>query len=127
MLRIGPDDLVALAVLAIVSVAACAHHESPRIPPSPVAGQTVQTWQAPIPGTDARAVYVRNDGQRPIVITEVRITQCINLRQACATYETNAVVAPGETVRVMRLERASESRVSAFTYEYTWKTAETAP
>lgn len=126
MHMIGRVSLIAIAAVAITAIAGCAHHASPTIPPSPVAGQTVQTWQAPIPGTDARAVYVRNDGQRPIVITEVRITQCINLRQACATYHTDAVVAPGETVRVMRLERASDSRVSAFSYEYTWKTAETA-
>jgi hypothetical protein len=87
----------------------------------------VQDWQAEVRGTLARAVYVRNDGTREILITEVRLHSCVNVRQECGVYRPNAPVAPGATVIALRIEPRQEGAAYSFSYEYRWQMAPAPP
>src|SRR4051794_7814071 len=72
--------LVAGAAATLV-LAGCATAPAKDPAPPVVLGQTLQMWQAEVPGTSAKAIFVRNDGAQTIVITEVRLTTCVNVRQ----------------------------------------------
>ena len=118
---------VACLAAAATVAAGCAPAPAADPSPRPIAGQTVQDWQADVRGTNARAVYMRNDGARAIVVTEVRLSKCVNVRQACGAYTPNAPVVPGQTVLALRIEPMDEDRAYSFNYEYKWQMAPGAP
>jgi hypothetical protein len=70
------------------------------------------------PGTE---VFLRNDGPQPVVITEVRLTKCENIRQVCGTHRPMVAIAPGQTAVVFRVHPMDQSRAFSFSYEYRWR------
>jgi hypothetical protein len=89
--------------------------------PAPVPGQTLQDWIQDLPGALGQAIYLRNDGSAPIVITTVQLTKCENTRQPCGEYHPNATVAPGVTALLMKIEPLDEFKPFSFEYRYQWR------
>jgi hypothetical protein len=60
-------------------------------------------------------------GTSPIVVTELRVSKCVNIRQVCGVYTPNALVAPGRTVIALRVEPAVDGDAFSFYYEFRWQ------
>jgi hypothetical protein len=116
------SQLVIIGALVMTAATSCAPPPTPEPPPAPVPGQTVQDWMRDLPGDAGSVVYLRNDGDRPIMITTFKLLKCVNLRQVCQTYTPEVIVPPGETVQLITLQPISQGARYSFRYEYQWKT-----
>jgi hypothetical protein len=111
----------AAGAAATLALAACAT-VPPKDPAPPVVpGQTLQMWQAEVPGTNAKAIFVRNDGERTIVITEVRLSACVNVRQLCGVYTPNVAILAHQTAMALQIEPQDDGDAFRFNYEYKWR------
>lgn len=90
-------------------------------PPAPIQGERMQDWIRDLKGEPGREVFLRNDGPEPVVITEVQLKNCENIRQVCGTHRPMVTIAPGQTAVVFRVHPQDQSLPFGFSYEYRWR------
>jgi hypothetical protein len=110
-----------LAPLALGMSLSCTASQPVVDGPAPVPGQSLQDWIQDLPGARGQAIYVRNDGSTPIVITVVQLTKCENTRQRCGESHPDAVIAPGMTALLMKIEPLDDFKPFSFEYRYQWR------
>lgn len=110
------DCLVLLLVTA-----ACASR-SLETGPSLGAPPTVQVWMIELDDlSNSSVLQARNDGTSPVAITELRLSNCSNLRQECGTHTLDVRIEPGQTVRIARLDPSNHAQRPRFAWEYRWR------
>lgn len=118
MLRSRVASLAVLVACSTLSVHPLAAQSRPPVP-----GQPYQYWDVLEADGAARKIYIRNDQETPITVTEVTISRCENTRQVCGTYPAKLVVDPGKTVMAFRVER--DDRKLGWSYSFSFRTAGT--
>lgn len=109
------------AVAFAAFLAACASRSVPP-GPEPVPDQTLQVWREELQdNSNSVLLWARNDGDRPVVVTEVRLYGCTNLFQECTTVHPNVRIEPGATARVLRLDPSNHGKRPSFGWEYRWQ------
>lgn len=89
-------------------------------------GRGVASWLARNTGTyrDGRVIYARNDSTVPILLTQVRLSDCTNVKAPCETaIPTPQVVAPSGQVEVLDVEPADPQRKPTFRFGLEWRVA----
>ncbi|WP_420127895.1 hypothetical protein [Longimicrobium sp.] len=61
-------------------------------------------------------IHIRNKSRVPIVVTEVRLSTCINIM--CVTHRPDVRIEPGSTRRVLQLRSGAGLATSSFRYSY---------
>ena len=103
-------------IAASLVLAACVKTINPE--PVPVPGVVMQTWSVEVREPRARDIFMRNDTDGELVVTGVQLYNCRNIKQECKAYPTNVVLAPGKTVKAMRIEPENLKLSWHYNYNY---------
>lgn len=68
-------------------------------PPAPTPGEDLTTWLEPAGPHGAHHFYARNDSDLIYRITQLTLTECMNVRE-CGAHRVDVVLCPGETRRI---------------------------
>lgn len=110
------------AITICVASAANAQKSEPKPVPSRIVTAWQEEWDSLL--THLRVIYARNDSTAPIVITQVRLAKCANLRLTCEPFApATKVLAPGQTSRVVSVGAANLGKSFSFTFDLDWRTA----
>ena len=71
----------------------------------------------------ARVSYVRNGSTVPIVVTQISILDCQNLKQFCGINAKNIRVEPGQRQEIIRIEPQDISRGFNYRLQWRWRAA----
>ncbi|MEP6836309.1 MAG: hypothetical protein ABJB74_23165 [Gemmatimonas sp.] len=74
----------------------------------------------------ARIAYVRNGSSVPVVVTEVSILDCQNLKQYCGINTTAVRVEPGQRQEIIRIEPQDISKGFNYRLQWRWRGASAA-
>lgn len=108
-------------LVLLLLTAACASR-SLETGPSLGAPPTVHVWKVDLDDlSNSSVLQARNDGTSPIAITELRLSNCSNLRQECGTHTLDIRIEPGQTVRIARLDPSNHAQRPRFGWEYRWR------
>jgi hypothetical protein len=115
------------AALTSLLLAACATPASgPRVASNPASSNDephpsehldTETWARGGMANFVRVteIHIRNKSHVPIIVTEVRLSTCINI--ACVTHRPGVRIEPGSIRRVLQL-RGGMLAASSFRYSY---------
>lgn len=119
--------LLMIATLACGVASACASSggkAGARVAPN---NQNITLEQQVAPGISrARIAWVKNGSSVPVVITQVSILACVNLKAFCGINATNVRVEPGERAEVIRIEAQDPSRPFNYRLQWRWRAASVA-
>ncbi|HEX6367605.1 MAG TPA: hypothetical protein VF006_01655 [Longimicrobium sp.] len=116
------------AALASLLLAACATPAGgPRVAsnpggsndePRPSVHLDTETWARGGVANFVRVteIHIRNKSPVPIIVTEVRLSTCINI--ACVTHRPGVRIEPGSIRRVLQLRSGAGLATSSFRYSY---------
>jgi hypothetical protein len=118
--------LLSAALTSLVLAACAAPASGPRVATNPASsndeshpsGQLdTETWARGGVANfrNVTEIHIRNKSQVPIIVTEVRLSTCINI--ACATHRPDVRIEPGSTRRVLQL-RGGITAAASFRYSY---------
>jgi hypothetical protein len=89
-----------------------------RGPVVSAAGERVSAWTE----ADGRGfrVYLRNNTDASIRITQFELYDCENADHACQPYDPQLVLGPGQSVEVVTVRPALANYEFSFRYRYSW-------
>jgi hypothetical protein len=118
-----PAVRMAAALLLVGCASASTEQPRPMRLQEPAAqGRTVTAWLdtrslTDTPFSEWREVMARNDSTAPIAVTAVRLSRCVNVRQACDSLPIDPVIlAPGESIDVLAVQPARWGQSWRFDY-----------
>jgi hypothetical protein len=119
--------LVGLIVVSLLGSACSKPGAAPR-PVAPVVSRTVpasdQTIIAEVePSFDGQSVYVVNNSSFPIVVTSIRLVECVNIASPCTLIPLKVRVKPSNRTRVFDIRPADRERGYSYRYTWTWSAA----
>ncbi|HRP07084.1 MAG TPA: hypothetical protein PLL69_01225 [Gemmatimonadales bacterium] len=83
---------------------------------------TVEVWAVALEdNSNSTLIQARNNGTVPVMIGELRLHTCSNLRQECTTHHPNVRIEPGQTGLVARLDPSNHNQRPRFGYEFKWR------
>lgn len=118
--------LVVLIGSFAITICVASPANAQKSEPKPLPGRSVTAWQEEWDSllTRLRVIYARNDSTAPIVITQMRLAKCANLRLMCEPFAPSTrVLAPGQTSRVVSVAAADPGKSFSFTFDLDWRTA----
>lgn len=65
-------------------------------------------------------VYLRNNTNWPLMLTEFKLTECTNLKQKCGDQPVDMTLQPNTTLKYMVVEQADAEQAYEFRYEYNY-------
>lgn len=71
--------------------------------------------------TGARVAYIRNTSTVPVIITQIQVLDCLNVKQYCGINKREIKVAPNERRRILQIEPEIVGRAMNFRFLYQWK------
>jgi hypothetical protein len=72
--------------------------------------------------TGTRIIRARNDTTIPIVFTQVRLSECSNVRTACEIHPApSTVIAPGGTEVLLSVQPQTLGRTPKFSFDVDWR------
>jgi hypothetical protein len=119
MLGLDSPEMLCPLVLSLVAVTGCAGGGVAPIGPPPDPTRPVVAFSEALVDRQGYALYLRNDSDSPVTITEVRYTECINVRGGCVPLSNPFVIEPGAYRRVDSVEPLDQGR--AFRYRWTFR------
>lgn len=110
-----------LAALLFLTVAsACAKSSAGNTAVVAPTNQTVIIERQSALGlSKAQLYFVRNGSTVPVIVYQVSILDCLNLKQYCGINATNVRIEPGQRQEVIRLEPQDDTK--AFNYRLQWR------
>lgn len=117
-----------VGVIAIALVGACSKPAAtpPRVAPAPsrhVPPSEHTVIAETDPSFDGQSIYILNNSSVPIVITSVRLTECVNIASPCTLIPLKVRVEPGNRTRVFHVRPADHERAYSYKYAWTWSPA----
>ena len=107
--------------LCLLLLAGCGQRTI-RTGPDAGAPSTVHVWKVDLEdNSNSIMIYARNDSERPVVFSELRLYSCTNLYQNCGVHTPNITIQPGQTAQVARLDPSNHNQRPRFGYEYRWR------
>ena len=135
-----PRSRVLLAAAASILMMACASAPAttptPESAPAPAGAparpapqrqtlpdgrRVVESWQGVLPNTPGGKIHMRNNSERPVVITEVTLLRCVNVGILCRTHKTNARILPGQTVVAFSVPAFDPREPGSFSFSFKWE------
>ena len=112
--------VLALAVIGVLA-ASCA---GGQMGPPPKPGQEVATWVQMEQGYPGQTIYFRNDSNRPIIINQLEIYDCMNIgRSGCQFFNPGLIIQPRGVAQAFTLMPANRDRPFSFAYRYNYAEA----
>jgi hypothetical protein len=109
------------ALMAAVAVFACAPMDQTFNAPEPQ-GEEVTRWAHSAPGGNPIHIYMRNNTERALVLTEFELYNCVNILNSCRRTYPNTVLPPGEIVRVQTIHKRDARERHRYSYRHLWAT-----
>jgi hypothetical protein len=72
-------------------------------------------------GLDGSNIYVINNSSEPIVVTEVSLSECVNVWNPCVPARINRRLEPGQQAMVLTVRYLSSGAFSDFRYGVAWQ------
>jgi hypothetical protein len=78
------------------------------------------TWSVEAADHQSFEVYVRNNANWALTLTEFKITKCTNIKQQCGDQPVGMTLQPNTTLKFMVVEQADRQQAYEFQYEYNY-------
>lgn len=82
------------------------------------------TWSVEAADHRSFQVFIRNNANWPLTLTEFKITECGNIKQQCGDQPTNITILPNTTIKFMSIEQADTQQAYEFRYQYNYDKAD---
>ena len=83
--------------------------------------QELASWIVEAADHRSYDVFLRNNANWPIMLTEFNITKCTNIKQKCGDQYTDVTLQPNTTIKYISMEQADAQQAYEFQYEYNYK------
>jgi hypothetical protein len=104
-------------------LAACAKTSASPQPVAPARSvpATEQTVVAEVdPTIDGQSIYLVNNSSVTVVVTSIRLTECVNIGSPCTLIPLKIRVMPGSRTRVFTVRPSDPERTYSYRYAWTW-------
>lgn len=75
-------------------------------------------WTQAMANESGQEIHIRNKSTIPIIVTEVTLSSCMNLADACGAHYPRVRIEAGDARRVLRVRYGGGNIVSSFQYRY---------
>lgn len=75
-------------------------------------------WTQAMANETGQEIHIRNKSTVPIIVTEVTLSSCMNLADACGAHYPRVRIEAGSVRRVLRVRYGGGNIVSSFQYRY---------
>lgn len=79
------------------------------------------TWSVEAADHRSFEVFMRNNANWPVTLTEFKITKCTNIKQQCGDQPTGMKIQPNTTIRFIVMEQADGQQAYEFQYQYNYE------
>jgi len=91
------------------------------VAPARSVAATEQTIIAEVdPSIDGQSIYLVNNSSVPVVVTSIRLTECVNIGSPCTLIPLKIRVMPGSRTRVFTVRPSDRERGYSYRYAWTW-------
>lgn len=75
-------------------------------------------WTQAMSNESGQEIHIRNKSTVPIIVTEVTLSGCMNLADACGAHYPRLRIEAGDARRVLRVRYGGGNITSSFQYRY---------
>jgi site-specific recombinase XerC len=121
-------SVTAAALLALTACAAPATTPGTSSPSTSAGAPAAQrrapahldtdAWTQAMANESGQEIHIRNKSTVPIIVTEVTLSSCMNLADACGSHFPRVRIEAGSVRRVLRVRYGGGNVVSSFQYRY---------